>query len=197
MRHKIGKSFVIIGIVMIVIALAIGAVSIFNGYQAGKKSDALGAQMMEQIGTLTPGEIPDYILNPDMDMPTVDIDGESCIGILEIPAIGKKLPVIDEWSYEKLRVAPCRYAGTAYKKDMILAAHNWQAHFGLLTDLDFGDKVIFADAAGNVFNYEVVDIEILQPTAVKEMKSGEWDLTLFTCDYSITKRIAVRCMQIK
>lgn len=197
MQHKIGKSLIVIGIGLIVIALAIGAVSLYNGYQAGVKSNAMSEQMMGQMGSLAPGEIPDYILNPDMDMPTVVIDGESCIGILEIPAIGKKLPVIDQWSYDKLRIAPCRYAGSVYKKDMILAAHNWLAHFGQLMDLGFGDKVIFTDAAGNIFSFEVVDIEVLEPTAVEEMKSGEWDLTLFTCDPSITHRIAVRCMQTK
>lgn len=33
------------------------------------------------------GSIPDYVLNPDMDMPEVDVDGMSCIGTLEIPRL--------------------------------------------------------------------------------------------------------------
>lgn len=46
---------------------------------------------------------------------------------------------------------------------------------------------------GGIFSYKVVEINVLAPTAVEEMISGEYDLTLFTCTYSRKDRIAVRC----
>ena len=76
--------------------------------------------------------IPDYLLNPDMDMPeyTLKSLGDvACIGILEIPALDLELPVISSWSYSSLRLAPCRYSGSAYKGDLVIAAHNYQSHF--------------------------------------------------------------------
>lgn len=36
-----------------------------------------------------------------------------------------------------------------------------------------GERVSFTDMDGNVFNYEVVEIEVLAVTAVEEMESGE------------------------
>lgn len=36
-------------------------------------------------------------------MPTVEINGQECIGTLEIPSLGLKFPVISEWSDEKLK----------------------------------------------------------------------------------------------
>ena len=53
----------------------------------------------------------------------------ACIGILEIPALDLNL-VISSWSYSSLRLAPCRYSGSAYKGDLVIAAHNYQSHFG-------------------------------------------------------------------
>lgn len=70
-------------------------------------------------------EISDYILNPEMDMPTQEIDGQDYIGTLVIESLGLSLPIISEWSYPRLRIAPCRYAGSAYLDNMVIAAHNY------------------------------------------------------------------------
>ena len=46
---------------------------------------------------------------------------------------------------------------------------------------------------GNVFNYEVVAKETLMPTAIEEMASGDWALTLFTCTVGGSYRVTIRC----
>ena len=38
-------------------------------------------------------------------------------------------------------------------------------------------------------------VETLEATAVADMVSEEWDLTLFTCDLSGESRVTVRCLQ--
>lgn len=58
-------------------------------------------------------ELPDYLLNPGMAMPVVVVDGVAYIGVLEIPALELTLPVTGEWSYDRLKIALCRYAGSA------------------------------------------------------------------------------------
>ena len=75
---------------------------------------------------------PVYELHPDMTMPTVDADGHTYVGFLEIPAIRRILPVMDAWSYPNLKIAPCRFVGTVYAHDMIVCAHNYDRHFGLI-----------------------------------------------------------------
>ena len=57
-----------------------------------------------------------------------------------------------------------------------------------------GEIITFTDMDGNVFFYEVAEIEILDPYAKEEMLSGEWDLTLFTCTYGGQERVTVRCI---
>ena len=129
-------------------------------------------------------------------MPTVEADGIEYVGILEIPALGLTLPVISEWSYDKLEIAPCRYTGTAYKDDLIIAAHNYEGHFGELDGLEVGDEILFTDMDENVFSYNVSGMEELPGTALEEMEAGEWDLTLFTCTASGKNRVTVRCDKI-
>ena len=141
-------------------------------------------------------QIPDYQLNPEMEMPEVSLPGleeAGCIGILEIPSINIKLPVLSTWSYSLLKKAPCRYTGSIYLDNMVIAAHNSDAHFKKLSNLQEGDTVTFTDAVGNVFTYTVAGIELLQPDEVENMTNGQWPLTLFTCTYGGASRVTVRC----
>jgi len=141
-------------------------------------------------------EYPDYILNPNMNMPVMQIDGEAYIGLVEIPALGLKLPVMDEWSYPRLKKSPCRYAGSAYQNNLVISAHNYESHFGRLKELNEGSRISFTDSDGNRFLYEVVLVETLMPTDIKEMTSGEFDLTLFTCTVGGQYRVTVRCDRV-
>lgn len=137
--------------------------------------------------------IPDYLLNPQMDMPQKEIGGKNYIGILQIPDLSLELPVMGEWSYKKLKIAPCRYSGSVYLDTMVIAAHNYASHFGRLKELSLGAEVLFTDIDGNLFSYEVAEVEILPPYATEEMTSGEWDLTLFTCTVGGQSRVTIRC----
>ena len=142
-------------------------------------------------------EVPDYVLNPKMKMPVKVIDGQEYIAVLKIPAFGLELPVLSQWSYPNLRIAPCRYQGSAYTDDLVIAAHNYTSHFGNLKNLQEGDTVILTDMDDNVFTYKVALRETLMPTAVEEMSSGDWDLTLFTCTLGGSYRVTVRCERVR
>lgn len=124
------------------------------------------------------------------------IDDREYIGVLSIPALGLELPVISAWDYPGLRVAPCRYTGSAYTDDLVIAAHNYASHFGRLRELSQGDSIRFTDTDGNVFDYVVSELGILEPYAVSQMTEGDWDLTLFTCTPGGQYRVTLRCNRI-
>lgn len=140
--------------------------------------------------------VPDYIRCPEMSMPTVKIEGREYIGVLSIPTIDISLPVLSRLSKSGLKAAPCRYVGSAYLDSMVIAAHNYKAHFGKLKELRIGDRLSFTDADGNIFYYEVGEIEILAPDAMEEMTDSDWDLTLFTCTLGGKNRVTVRCFRL-
>jgi len=137
--------------------------------------------------------LPDYMVNPYMDMPIKKIEGKDFVGIISIPAIDMNLPVMAECDSDNLKASPCVYKGTPYKNDLIIAGHDYKTHFGPINDLDQGDIITFMDMDGNVFDYEVMYTEIIDEKDIDAMNNGEWDLTLFTCTYSGTTRITVRC----
>jgi sortase A len=169
---------------------------------AGEKSKEIKQQLNELIQEKILADsyiqeditdIPLYVKNPEMAMPVISIDGNDYIGVLDIPELDISLPVMSEWSYPKLKIAPCRYTGTIYMNNMVIAAHNYDSHFGRLKELQSGDSITFADTDGNLFYYEVTDMEVLEPTAIEDMKNSGYDLTLFTCTYGGKTRYTVRC----
>lgn len=136
--------------------------------------------------------VPDYVLAPDMEMPVEEVNGQSYIGTIDIPALDLHLPIQSELDDRKMRVSPCRMEGTVYRKNIIIGAHSFKYHFGYLKNLDEGDLITFTDVSGNQFNYNVEYIEILSPFQFKELESGDWDMTLFTCTVGGRARVVVR-----
>lgn len=134
-----------------------------------------------------------YKMNPDIEMPTKTINGIKYIGVLEVPKLSLQLPVMSHWSPDGLKIAPGRYKGSVYKRNIIIAGHNYRSHFSRLKTLDIGSKIWFIDLEGNRFEYKVSDIEIIKGTDVKQMEKGKWDMTLFTCTYGGQNRMALRC----
>lgn len=139
------------------------------------------------------GTVPDYVLNPDMDMSEVDVDGISCIGTLEIPSLDLNLCVTSTCSDENMKQLPCRYYGSIYKNNMVIIAHNYWFHFGRLNTLKSGDEVIFTDVSGNQFKYSVDAMDVVSPESVADVTNGKWPLTLVTCTLDSQNRVVVRC----
>ena len=203
MKNRKGNFLIILGLVFILAAAILCGFNLYEAENAKKNSEKafslisekieIKAEEKENFETVPEEEIPDYILNPEMEMPVIVVDGTEYIGTVEIPALGMELPVISEWSYPNLKKAPCRYFGSVYLDNMVVAGHNYNSHFKGLEELSAGEKVLFRDVDGNEFLYYVSAIEVLPPTAVEEMTSGEWDFTLFTCNATGTYRIAIRC----
>ena len=128
-----------------------------------------------------------------VEMSTVKVDGYDCIGILSIPVLDLELPVLTDWSYAKLKKAPCHYYGTYYEKNFVIAAHNYKSHFGRLSELQAGDIVVFTDINNIEHYYEVVLLETLPKNATKEMITSGFDLSLYTCTPGGSNRVTVRC----
>lgn len=205
-KRKPGAVYFLLGALALAAALALTVRNLAEQRTAqtavADTMRTLTAAVAERSDTAAPVQEPDdaadnapeeETLLPERTMPVVTVNGYDYIGWLELPTLGLELPVMSEWSYARLKIAPCRYTGSAYSGDMVLAAHNFSSHFGRLSELSPGDAVIFTDADGHVFAYEAADVEILQPTAVEEMTAGEWPLTLFTCTYGGRTRLTIRC----
>ncbi len=140
-----------------------------------------------------PAEIPVALAG---EMPATQVNGYDCIGILSIPVLELELPVLTDWSYEKLKMAPCHYFGSYFEGNFVIAAHNYASHFGRLSALQPKDLVLFTDISGNVYCYEVVLSETLPGSATEEMIHSGFDLSLYTCTPGGANRVTVRCSTV-
>lgn len=191
MKNRLYRYVSWIGIFCVVCSISLCAYNVYDSF----RSYFVSQQKMNayHVVKTSVGSIPDYVLNPDMDMPEVDVDGISCIGTLEIPRLDLNLCVTSICSDENMKQLPCRYYGSIYKNNMVIIAHNYWFHFGRLNTLKSGDEVIFTDVSGNCFKYSVDAMDVVGPESVAEVTNGKWPLTLVTCTLDSQNRVVVRC----
>ena len=202
MRKWVGMICVILGVICLLGAIAF---VLYNRWEAENAVDTAKSLLEDfRLGIdekKTNEPFPDMVQNDDFtenvsvptEMATVKVDGYDCIGVLSIPVLELELPVLTDWSYTKLKKAPCHYYGSYYEADFVIAAHNYTAHFGRLSELQTGDLILFTDVNGTVYYYEVVLLETLPPTATEEMITSGFALSLYTCTPGGGNRITVRC----
>lgn len=200
MRWKKGTFLIALGLLLMVAALGLTGYNLLEAKRAGAYADEAITELYEEINAIQPAaefEIPDYKKYPHKEMPTIEINENRYIGILEIPSVNISLPVMaGEWSYAKLSIAPCRYMGSVYEDNMVIAAHNYRTHFGSLSNVELGSTVRFIDVENNVFEYVVGWADVVRPTDIEGMTNAEeWDFSLFTCTYSGRERYTLRCLR--
>lgn len=211
MRTKLGTFCMILGAVFVLGALALFCMNQKEAKDAAASVEKIMPQLVDEIGN-TPlsetdiqgesrlereSETEQVYPNPyDMTMKEKMIDGYAYIGYLTLPKLGLELPVMADWDYTRLRIAPCRYTGSTRSDDLVIMAHNYVSHFGGLSALSEGDSVYFTDMDGITGSYQVTALDVLNPTAVEEMTAGGYDLTLFTCTYGGKSRVTVWCERV-
>lgn len=213
-RRKAGLICVIVGLMLIAASVGLLMHNRNEEKQAATHVEMLAPQIVEVIEERKvekeaqeakqreeEADLPMFIRpkkpDPNREMPSAEIDGHEYIGFLAIPVLDLELPIMADWSYPQLRIAPCRYTGSLYLDNLVLMAHNYNKHFGRLDELRVGTHLTFTDMDGLTVEYEVVALDILEPTAIEEMTAGEYDLTLFTCTYGGKSRVTLRCDRIE
>ena len=201
--RKLGVVCIILGAALLGAALFLLRMNRQEDQVAQEAAVTVLPQLVQEVQEKTAQEpqitdddllIPVELLTQEqLEMTEVVIDGQAYIGYLSIPKLELELPIISQWSYPKMRIAPCRYYGNLRSEDLVLVAHNYNSHFGKISQLELLDTLSFTDVDGHVTVYQVVGKDVLAPTAVAEMTSGAYDLTLFTCTYGGGSRITVYC----
>lgn len=197
MKAKRGRGTVWInaGLLLIAAALFLSAYNEWESHEARDSARQVIAQLCDEL----PTEAGEPTTLPDVrrEMPVKTINGRDYIGVLSIPSLELELPVISQWDYPALKVAPCRYSGSLYQDNLIICAHNYASHFGKLKELQPGDIVLFTDMDEHVVTFQMVERETLNPMDAEGMEAGDWDLTLFTCTIDGQTRVTIRLERVE
>ena len=211
MCKKPGIIFVIMGAVLILSALLLFLYNGYEEYRAGQEAELLLDEIQSVIKEETapamgPTEIEMGITESTesteatgtqpAEMPVVMIDGYEYIGYLSIPDLKLELPVMSEWDYNRLKVAPCRHFGSSRTDDLVIAAHNYKTHFGALSGLKIGSEICFTDMDSIENNYTLKKLDTLDPDSVDAVQNSGYDLVLYTCTPGGATRVAAFCDRV-
>lgn len=188
MPKKSGVILISLGAVLILAALLLFLYNRGEDRRAGQEAESLLEDARSAISANAASEEP-------QEEPAEEITYDYA-GVIAIPDLSLELPVIDQWSYARLKVAPCRQSGAAADGDLVIAAHNYKSHFGYLDRLQPGASVIFTDMEGTVYRYAVEEIRRLEPEDAEDVSSvfsSEYPLVLYTCTPGGKARVAVFC----
>lgn len=218
MPKKAGIVFLSLGAALIVSALLLFLYNDYEDEKAGQSAEVLlndvqaiiSERVKEDVkptftpqpyATEQPRESASIQTTPQPtelpELTVVEIDGYGYIGYLSIPDLELELPVMSDWDYKRLKMAPCRHFGSTKTDDLVIAAHNYNRHFGRFSELELGATVTFTDMNGNVNIYAVTALETLAPEAVDVVQNSDHDLVLYTCTYGGKNRVAVFCDRVE
>lgn len=201
---KKGTVSIAIGLLLLAAALFFAMVNLHESNEAGEAANEVIAALHEDMPQELRWESVRYVYEPKPresdpipEMAVREENGFGYIGILEIPDLDLTLPVMADWDYDRLQVAPCVYTGSYYTGNLVICAHNFSSHFGRLLGIELGTEVYLTTVDGYVYSYRVDNVETVQPTEKERMtEASDWDLTLFTCYIGGATRCTVRCVLV-
>lgn len=172
-KRRLGTILILLGALLL--AGALGLLG-YNQWDNGRAQKA-AAQVLDQLETTLDEQenhlqllVPTQVDDTAREMTVTAIDGWDYIGYLSIPSIGLALPVMSEWSYPGLKIAPGRYAGSVFTDDLVICGHNYARHFSPVKRLAVGTTVQFVDMDGR--EWDLHRLQSGDPAAHPDRRDG-------------------------
>lgn len=122
-------------------------------------------------------------------VPVTNVQQGETVGIITIPAIDVKLPIVEGATKENMRSAAVHVSETGLPGEVgnfAVAAHRAHKYgrlFNRLNELKTNDT-INVEVNGQLYTYTIDKIHIVEPTEVSVLNSNgkDQEITLITCD---------------
>lgn len=189
----------IILILLIIGAIIFGVIIVAEYIRREKNEDKLSAVVaqIENINTDT-SEI-----NEENKQELIKVDGYDVEGIIEIPKIDIKYPIVSTTSDEAMKVAITKFWGTKINDigNYTMAGHNYKngTMFGKTKYLEIGDRIKMTDLQLNTVEYEVFKIYTIDPddvTCIESVEPNTREITLITCTNGHKNRLITKAREV-
>ena len=185
------KVYNIILAFLIIIAIILGSMIFINHYKSKKNQLELANKV---------NEIENIINQESSDRPQATYEGFDCIGIIEIPKIGIKYPIIDASpTFDNMRISICKFWGTKLHDvgNFCIAGHHTYngTMFGNLNELETNDIIKITDLEGKCLDYVVFDKLVIDPndtSIVDSVDPTTREITLITCINRNKNRLIIK-----
>lgn len=130
------------------------------------------------------------------------IEGYKVIGIIRIPTINLKYPILETTSKETLNLSITKFWGNKINEigNVTLAGHNNLngTMFGKLKKLEEGDIIELTDIQNVTLKYKVFKKYVIDPndiTVILPEEEGVREVTLITCTNGNKNRLIIKARQ--
>lgn len=187
----------IILILLIIGAIIFGTIIAAEYIRREKNEDKLSAVVaqIENINTDTNNE--------ENKQELIKVDGYDVEGIIEIPKIDIKYPIVSTTSDEAMKVAITKFWGTNINDigNYTMAGHNYKngTMFGKTKYLEIGDRIKMTDLQLNTVEYEVFKIYTIDPddvTCIESVEPNTREITLITCTNGHKNRLITKAREV-
>lgn len=127
----------------------------------------------------------------------------SIVGVVNIPKINTKYPIIEEWTDKLLKVSVCKFWGANPNEvgNLCIVGHNYKnsKFFSKVPTLTIGDIVEITDLSGKTLKYEAYNIYTVDPSDTRctsQLTQGKKEVTLITCTNDTKQRVVVKCTEV-
>ena len=136
-------------------------------------------------------------------LPELEFKGYKIEGIIEIPKINIKYPIIDNTNEETMKVSITKFWGPQANEigNYTVAGHNNKdgTMFGKTKYLQIGDKIKLTNLKNETIEYEIFKIYSIDPddvSCVESVENGTREITLITCTNGHKNRLVTKARQI-
>ena len=136
-------------------------------------------------------------------LPELEFKGYKIEGIIEIPKINIKYPIIDHTNEETMKVSITKFWGPQANEigNYTVAGHNNKdgTMFGKTKYLQIGDKIKLTNLKNETIEYEIFKIYSIDPddvSCVESVENGTREITLITCTNGHKNRLVTKARQI-
>jgi len=128
--------------------------------------------------------------------------GYKVVGIIEIPKIDIKYPILNKTNDDAMQYAITKFSGGEINSigNFVMAGHNYLdgSMFGKVKQLKVGDEIKLTDLYNNTVTYEIFDIYSTDPNDTKiinSVKENTKEITLITCTNGHINRLITKARE--
>lgn len=132
------------------------------------------------------------------------IEGYNIEGIIEIPSIDLKYPIINQTNDESMKISVTKFCGGTINEigNYCIAGHNNLdgTMFGKVKKLKNGDIIKLTNLYGETVEYAIFNIYVIDPndvTCTEIVEEGAKEVTLITCTNGRSNRLITKAREIK
>ena len=181
--------------ILIIMAIVVTGIIIYN-YVISKQNDDNLAEVVTEIEE-------QFTANEGQQAANVQYNGYDVVGIIEIPSINIKYPIINKTNDTTMKYSITKFSGGEINSigNFTVAGHNNLngTMFGKVKRLNIGDQIKMTDLYNNTVTYEIFEIYSVDPNDVSVLNpvdENTREITLITCTNGHLNRLITKAREV-